>query len=294
MSVAVDEQTFVANKPCSLDDKLKSKIDGLLDAYTCFSPDHNTSFFKHHSHDEHRHHQRCHHHRGKKTAAFHHHARLPCPSFIIKSGTAIERLVTAYLNKITNQNFEKVSGVLTELVSKGKVDVKTITHIVLQKCEKHSCYIDIFVKLLCNIHNACDAEKQLLVHKVLLMYMQDFLTAQDFLKFKFHNESYSTFCDNVTSKTTMIGKHKTILALTRHLLNDKKDSYFESVFKEMRTGMGGNEDVCELLLDFVIEFIKVDRGFHIQVKDFFDIYNMGRLTNKARFKVMDIYAYKAF
>ena len=77
-------------------------------------------------------------------------------------------------------------------------------------------------------------------------------------------------------------------------MNDKKDSYFESVFKEMRTGMGGNEDVCELLLDFVIEFIKVDRGFHIQVKDFFDIYNMGRLTNKARFKVMDIYAYKAF
>ena len=292
MSIAVDEHTFLEHRPSSIDAKLKTKIDSMLDAYACFSADH-TSFFKHHSHhDEHRHHHRCRH--GKKAHASFQHARIPSPAFINKTGTALERLITAYLNKLTNQNFEKVSGVLTELVSKGKVDVKTITMTILQKCEKHSCYIDIFVKLMCNLHNACDADKQVIVHKVLLKYMHDFLTAQDFLKFKFQNESYLTFCDNVMSKTTMIGKHKTILALTRHLLNEKKDSYFESVFKELKTGIGENEDVSELLLDFVMEFVKVDRVFHIKVKSFFDVYNCQCLTNKARFKVMDIYAYKAF
>jgi hypothetical protein len=293
MSVAIDEDTFNSYMPGEIDDKLKAKIDGLLDTYSCFTSDH-TSFFKHHSHHDdhhHRHSNRC--NRNRKSHLSSHKSLAP-PTLIFKSGTSLERLINAYLNKVTNQNFEKVNGVMTEIVAKGKVDIKITTQTILGKCEKHTCYIDIFVRLLCNMYSACDAEKQALMYMVLLQYMQEFLCAQEYLKFKLSNDNYSSFCDTISMKASMIGKHRTILSLTRHLLNDKKDMYFQSVFNEVKSGMTASDDVAELLLDFMLEFIKCDRVFHVQVKAFFDGHGTCDLTNKARFKVMDIYAYKTF
>jgi hypothetical protein len=293
MSVAIDEHTFHAHMPADIDDKLKERIDAILEKYSCFSADH-TSFFKNHFHHEdhqYRHTSRYNRHRKHNHAAASHKS---APTIIFKAGTSLDRLVNAYLNKITNQNFDKITGVLTDIVAKEKIDIITTTLTILKKCEKHSCYIDIFVRLLCNIYNVCDADKQALMYKVLSQYMHDFLDTQEYLRFKLHNDNYSAFCDNISTKSSMIGKHKTILSLTRNVLLDKKDMYFQHVFNEVKDHAMANDDVCELLLDFMFEFVKMDRSFHITVKSFFDVHGTCAMSNKARFKVMDIYAYKTF
>jgi hypothetical protein len=164
---------------------------------------------------------------------------------------------------------------------------------VLEKCYTQMCFIDLFMRLLCDIYNACDDAQKTNMQDELEMFVSNFLTRQEFLVFELKlSSNYDEFCDTLLHRNVLIGQHKTIIALLTHFMTaDHKEKYFVAIF-DLFSNFCGNDEIYELLLDFILDFAKCDQGYAVRMRTYFqdDKTEWQQTSNKARYKIMDIIA----
>jgi hypothetical protein len=321
MAATMTEDAFHALKPSTYDDCVVDKIRALLDAYECFKAPsvtdppsrpsyHHAGGFHHHNNNN----NNNHHHQGggggintnrRSVRSSHHHGHGHGhhghhPSILTKR-TVIGgdpdknvRRVKACLNKITHDNYPKMRKAIQAVVDEDGVE-PTVA-LVLEKCYTQTCFLDLFVCLLCDIHaDACRAHQQAL-RAALEAFVGDYLDRREFMAYKVKpSTTYDDFCESVLHRTTLVGKHKTILALFEQILSDDarlRESYLSAMFGAFAAFPAGESmEIYELLLDLMQEVVRTDRAYAGKVRAYFeaeDARASAARSNKARYKIMDL------
>jgi hypothetical protein len=303
--ITIDESVFQAHKPAiDENDSIVMKITKMLEGYDCFNESvvlthhhhHNSSNKGNHKHNfRNNHHKRNEHHQNRNENVSHncpHHFR----KFITNSSqTSNDRITTTLLNKLSQQNYKKISEQIIKHLDKN--NIKRFVDLVLEKCQRQSIFLDLYIDMLYDIYNKHFNEMRQIIHETLLSYINDYMKQRDFMTdFELDSEDYDTFCNNVDNKKQIIGKHKTILAVVMRILKcNMVDDYFKVMFDEIitmdeKSHTLHDHERHELMLDILADFVKADIKYRAFVEKYYsnNTHVLNNYTSKAKFKVMDI------
>jgi hypothetical protein len=296
------EGVFLSHKPQECDKTVMERISKLLDAYDCFRTDNAMLGCKHSFGQEGQERPRYSNSffpRGGMTNYMskrnprlrsHHHNDATMPKFNVGMAHS-ERQVRACLNKMTHQNYKKMSVAVLAIIKDN--GIQPTLDFVLEKCYTQVCFMDLFMCLLCDIYESCGQVDQSDMETVLREFVESFLRREEFLLFQLkHTANYSEFCDTILQRNVLIGQHKTILALMTHLLDkESKETYFATMFK-IFINFTGSHEIYELLLDFITDCCKHDSRYASKIKTYFEVEKTDwrETSNKARYKIMDMIA----
>jgi hypothetical protein len=265
------EDVFYSLMNCPKNTDLVKKLSELLDKYACFHD--YTSFTSYKS---------------KKT--FHQPIRrkISNPNF-----TNIEREVTCLLNKITRSNYKSISRQILDLVNDNNLEI--MIQCVLDKCQKQTCFLDLYISILMEINNKASLTMKHSMSGLISSFIDDFIAKREFNDYQLDGDNYDEFCSNVSNKKHILGKHKTVLELmVKVLKNDHIDDYFDSMFNEViemdKEQESEHQDKRELVLEILQDFTKVHNKYQIMIKQYYSSNNevLDYYSMKAKFKVMDI------
>lgn len=302
--ITIDESVFKAHKPTiDENDSIVMKITKMLEGYDCFNESivlthhhHNSSNRGNNKHNfRHNHYKRNEHHHNRNenvpNNCPHHHRKF----FTNSTQTSNDRITTTLLNKLSQQNYKKISEQIIKHLDKN--NIKRFIDLVLEKCQRQSIFLDLYIDMLCDIYNKHFNEMKQIIHETLLSYINDYMKQRDFMNdFELDSEDYDTFCNNVDNKKQIIGKHKTILAVVMRILKcNMVDDYFKVMFDEIITMDEKNHTLHdherhELMLDILADFVKADIKYRAFVEKYYsnNTHVLNNYTSKAKFKVMDI------
>lgn len=318
----ISEDTFHALKPSTYDDCIVSKIRALLDTYECFkmpcatdppsrpsyhhaangfqssnNNNNNTNNNNHHHHGQgintNRRSMRSRHFGGDSHHHHHHPSTLAKRTVIGGDPDKNVRRVKACLNKITHDNYPRMRQAIQAVVDEDGVHPTIL--LVLEKCYTQTCFLDLFVCLICDIHTDASHAHQLEIRAALEAFVTDYMQRREYMAYNVKpSATYDDFCATVLHRNTLIGQHKTILALFAQILSDDarlKESYLSAMFEAFATfpASGESTEIYELLLDLMHEVIKTDRAYAGKVRACFEAEDphVSR-SNKARYKIMDL------
>ena len=245
-----------------------------------------------------------------------------------KKPVTYERELQSVLNKLTRHNYSKLSASVLDFEPNTHLDIFVAT--LLEKCYTQTCFLDLFVSLLCDLHRSADADTKTRIDTTLVLFVDQFVRCEDITSFRIRStiHDYDGFCKDMSVRNRIVGKHRTILALLNQVLLDesKRAVYLHSMFEALDQsvpshrsdelsgdggggGGGGNgdggecerrstptsSDAYELLLDLMMDFVKADASMAQRVRGHFRDTGHFRedaahLTNRARFKIRDIMA----
>jgi hypothetical protein len=281
--VQINEDTFrkYQNSVCE-DVQLTKRVGEILNKYACF---HDYSAFqsysknkKHVSHTNHHH-----------TQPHISHQRKP----ILSNQSTLQREITALLNKISRDKYEKISKQILHLCNPKTI--KEITKNVLEKCQKQPGFLELYVGIIHDIYMKSNIDLKKLITQILSEYIDDFVEKREFENYHLDSIDYNEFCCNMDNKKQIIGKHKTILAIIHKILrNNTIDEYFNIMFNEIIVMNKENErnDVerLELLLDIMTDFVKTDKRYQTHIGKYYSTHVkiLESYSMKAKFKVMNI------
>jgi hypothetical protein len=200
------------------------------------------------------------------------------------------RRVKACLNKITHDNYHKMIHAIQAVVSED--GVQPTINLVLEKCYTQTCFLNLFVCLLCDVHAKATQIHKNEIRAVLEAFVKDYMDRNEIMGYKIKpSTTYDDFCVTVLHRNTLLGQHKTILALFEHILSDHgalRHDYFEGMFDAFAT-FSGSMDIYELMLDLMMEVVKCNRVYAGKMRAHFEA-DGGYLqkSNKARYKIMDL------
>jgi Mn-dependent DtxR family transcriptional regulator len=290
--IKIDESCFTKNKmEVDENDPTIQKVQKLLEKYTCFN-----DFNSFHSYSKTKHYKNNHSH---NNSGGHHHSQQNCKfshqrkHIVNLTQKGNDRNTNSLLNKLSRRNYETILEKLHHYITFDNV-VSFIKNI-LDKCQKQSCFLELYINLLYDIYHRSSMEIKHVISQVLLEYISEFMDNREFKNYQLDSENYLQFCNNIDNKKQIIGKHKTILSLILKILrNNMIDDYFNSMFNEIKhiDNNYTKEDYerHELLLEIIGDFVRAD----IKYKSFIEKYYhsnkqiLESYSLKARFKVMDI------
>ena len=214
-----------------------------------------------------------------------------------------ERRVQSVLNKLTRQNYKKLVASLLEQLKDD--DVEALIEHILRKCYTQTCFLDLFVRLLVDLHASCTDENRRAIDRAIDVFVQGFVNNRDMLLFRIKGgtEDYGQFCDTMMQRNHIVGKHKTILSLIRSNMHESSGAvYLDAIMRILNESDDAPQDAYELLLDFMMDFVKFDAQIAAKVQRYFadtsDADNTGacgktqnKMSNKAKFKIRDILSY---
>jgi hypothetical protein len=302
--ITIDESVFLAHKPIvDENDSIVMKISKLLEGYDCFNE---TTVFAHSHKGHHKHGSRPNHH---KRTDNHHSANMFKRSDTSSNNlspqfrkpifnalqTSNDRITTTLLNKLSEQNYTKISEQIIKHLDKN--NIKRFVDLVLEKCQKQSIYLNLYIDILYDIYNNSFNEMRQIIYETLSSYINDYMKHMDFISsYELDSNDYDTFCHNVANKKHIIGKHKTILAVVMKILkNNMIDDYFKVMFDEiinmdeLKNNIHDHER-HELMLDILVDFVNADVKYRAFVEKYYsnNSHVLKNYTSKAKFKVMDI------
>jgi hypothetical protein len=303
-----------------LNDKIAQRIGSLLASYTCFKegphllPSPNHTFNPKYANKGHA--NAIHHHGGQHTNKnrLDYVSRRRNPHYASDARstttmpinqrrpkqTSVEREITSMLNKITNGNYERISAVLKTLTFDNADNLSIFLSHILAKCQRQACFITLYLTLLQDIHQSSSEEMQNRIKDFVSDHVTKALYAQTELQsFTLRSKNYDEFCSHLITKSDIIGNHKTILQIMElypHMMRPDMlmDSYFEDIFRQTRdvgemTSSHRNTDLHELLLEMLIDFVKLNTVWKARIENYFSEKNkLDTYSSKAKFKVMDI------
>ena len=331
------ESEFIRLKPIEPDETIRDRLNKLLDDYECFkSPDiharnrigqesHGTGFAKERkggcgamssstsstSSSSSSHHRR--HTSNNPIAApfhhYHHHKRGQMPPYRKnhipgvpgppKRPPTYERELQSTLNKLTRHNYVKLATAILDFKCDKNLDLLVAS--LLEKCYTQTCFLDLFICLLCDLHASSGDDVKTRIDNALAVFVTTFMGSDNLLSFRIRSttKDYEGFCTDISNRNQIVGKHRTILALLERML----DKRYGNVY--LRTMLGAlddslqneqsvNTDAYELLLDMMMDFVKADAGMAAQIRDHFETKGVrsdalpSNISTRARFKICDI------
>jgi hypothetical protein len=217
---------------------------------------------------------------------------------ITNNMTSFERHVGGMLNKLTRHNYIKLSQKILSLNNGGRADpsiadINTLMGIILEKCWTQACFVDLFVSLISDLYKSSDESSKEVIVTSINCFISNFVENEDFFFKQFANSSdkdYINMCDKMAHKTHMYGKHKTILLLLKHVLHTSRiNSYLTAIIHLYDSAdRVFASDTYELLLDFLNEFTNYNNEVAVFVRDYLKKETPQNMTNRARYKLMDI------
>jgi hypothetical protein len=312
--IVIEPSIFYKLKDSPVNDKITQRIGSLLASYPCFKEgphllpapatfnpkyaNKNYSNSNHHHHHTHSSRNRVDYTSRRRNADYR-------PSVIAihrkPKQMSAERDITGMLNKITKGNYERIAAMLKTLTSETEGNMTIFLSQILSKCQRQVCFITLYLSLLEDVHQNASQEMQDHIRKVISDHVTKALGgAQTGLEsFTLKSKSYDEFCNHLLTKGDIIGNHKTILQIMDsypHMMtrNMQLDSYFEDIFQQTRdvgetTSSHRNTDLHELLLEMLVDFVKLNTVWKARIATYFSDKNkMHSYSSKARFQVMDI------
>lgn len=291
--IKLDESVFHTHKPRFEDnenDPVLVKVSRCLEKYGCFN-----DFNSFHSYGKTKHHKG---HQNTPGHNHHHSYQHGKVAYQRKQITNLsqsgnDRNTNALLNKLSRRNYDTILDKLQRFVTLE--NVRTFVQNILDKCQKQSCFLDLYINLLYDIYNRSSIEVKHIISKVLLEYIGDFIEHRGFKDYQLDSKNYLQFCQNVDNKKQIIGKHKTILALILRILrNNMIDDYFNAMFSEIKNidnnSCKEDNERHELLLEIMADFVKADIKYKTFIEKYYHTNSnlLDTYSLKARFKVMDI------
>jgi hypothetical protein len=333
--VRLPEEVFARLRPTSIDEGIKTRLDKLLDHYECFkvtdtltrprsANESGVPLFRDkrlHGNVVHggRHGRQygstspstaSHGHLNKRSSGFGSHRKpmhhtggfgAPLPKQRIMT---YDRELKATLNKLTRHNYGKLSSSILNFKDDTNIDL--LLSSLLEKCYTQSCFLDIFVSLIVDLYAVADADTKSNIDTALTQFVTQFMGCTQLLNFRMRNTNtdYDGFCDDMIMRNSIVGKHRTILALLNRILDKHfRQVYLGAMLGVLDTSMASEErrvdahsDAYELILDLMMDFVQADAAMATQIKDHFTSKGMLRdalpanISNRARFKIKDILA----
>lgn len=209
-----------------------------------------------------------------------------------------ERQITSLLNKITKDNYGKMSVCIKELTFSNERCLSLVLNEILCKCQRQVCFLQTYMLLLRDIHSAAPDGAKGTINDYLRNHVLHVTDNSRLDSFKLQTPNYDDFCRNLNNKSEIIGKHKTAIALLGsypqivNAANGSLGKYFDEIFKhtiDVGESNGRNTDLHELLLEMLWDFIRLDVMWKEKITKYFaGAHRMDTFSPKARFQVMDI------
>jgi hypothetical protein len=296
--IHIDENVFLKYKK-SESDTISTKISTTLSNFNCFNDYSAFISYKskkfnsqNHSHHHHHHHNHNHNHNHSHGHSNHNVVRQR-RKLINDSQTEFDRDITALLNKISKQNYGVITKNILKLITPE--NTSEIISNILKKCSRQTCFIDIYINILKEVYSHSDMDCKDEIQQQLNKYIDDFITGNEIKKFQLDSVDYNQFCNNMSNKSEIIGKHKTIIALEKKILqNNIIDEYFNSMFNEIiqmdNIYVKDDFERHELLLDIMTDFVKANITYKVILEKYYKTHleTLKSYTSKARFKVLDM------
>jgi hypothetical protein len=285
--IQITTDVFYNHKDVVQNNDLSIKIKAILDKYACF---HDYTAFQSYT-------SRSKKHNNNNAQSSTYSAR---PKLINNSKqTGTEREITGLLNKISKQNYSTILRQILRIIDASNTNEIVVN--ILQKCYKQPCFIDIYIGLLHDLYVKSNNETRQRVYTLLSEYIMNFIHGQEFKTFHLDSANYDEFCQNMTNKNDIIGKHRTIIAVIMKILrNNLIDEYFNIMFNEIiqLDNLYEKEEFerHELLLDIMSDFVKVDTKYKGYIEKYYKthVQILEGYTSKARFKVLDMVTIQVF
>lgn len=209
-----------------------------------------------------------------------------------------ERQITALLNKITRENYGKMSTYIKDLTFSNERCLSLVLNEILSKCQRQVCFLQTYMLLLKDIHSAAPEDAKRTIKDYLRNHVTHVTDNSRLDSFKLQTSDYNDFCANLNKKSEIIGKHKTAIALLGiypnivNAANNSLGKYFDDIFKhivDVGESTVRNTDLHELLLEMLWDFIRLDVMWKEKITNYFSgDHRMDTFSQKAKFQVMDI------
>jgi hypothetical protein len=316
-AVQVPESAFRNLMPMRPDDSVAEKIERLLQDYTCFSNDHilfskmqqqrsapvswrpSSSMNRHRyvNHSSSRHQSVASMMESSRGGGSQGAFRGRGKNFLVNNHQIhdFERALQSALNKITENNFDSLSKRVKEIfdMQQHGNDVARTTKLIitqiLQKCYTQVALLNVYCRLIGELRTAANASTRDVIDDVVDDFVNDYvangLTSVTGESYVHQKTQYDEFCKAVITRSHLIGKHLTILAMIQNFLYVRGTGYLECVLDIYRTGSDGVQQ--ELMLDILLEFVKFDNNLAAKIQEY-----VGKTkfvsSQRARFKMQDI------
>jgi hypothetical protein len=284
--IQISQKVFLDHKNVEPELAIKEKLNTLLDKFACFHD--YTAFQSYSKPKKHNHHSHNNHHHS------HHHIPVNRTKLVNKTQTSMDRELTGLLNKLTKQNYNAILRQILKMTNDANINL--VVSSILNICHIQSCYIDLYISVLNEFYTKSNNENRALIHKLLSDYIQEFIEHKEFKHYQLDSLNYDEFCNNLTNKNQIIGKHKTILAVIIKILrNNLIDEYFNIMFNEIiqmdnKDFVKEGVEKHELLLDIMTDFVKVDNKYRKYIEKYYTSHSkiLQNYSVKAKFKVLDM------
>jgi hypothetical protein len=300
--IVIEPSLFYELKDSVHNEKITQRIASLLDSYKCFkeAPQaipmqsyHFPAKFPNRPH--------CNSHHQSKTRYDHAVKRKSAVPVIVRrpKQLTVEREITAMLNKITKGNYNKLSKTITKLTLSSDEGLGVILTQLFIKCQRQVCFMTLYLSLLEDIHRAAPVEMKSTISDFVSEHVTRVCAEAGHDTFSLQSANYDEFCGCLARKGEIIGNHKTVLQIMGaypHMIrkDSQLDAYFEDIFKHTcdvgeSVAMPRNNDLHELLLEMLVDFVKLNDVWKARIASYFSDKNKMQLfSHKAKFQVMDI------
>ena len=299
--IVIEPSIFYELKDSVYNEKITQRIASMLDSYSCFKDgapmqsNHFPAKFLNRPHSNSHHQSKTRYdHAVKRKHALPVIVHRPIP----KQWT-VEREITAMLNKITKGNYNKLSKTITKLTLSSNEGLGIILSQLFTKCQRQVCFMTLYLSLLEDIHREAPVEMQSTICDFVSEHVNRVCAEAGHNTFSLQSTNYDEFCGCLARKGEIIGKHKTVLQIMGaypHMIHtdSQLDAYFEDIFKHTcdvgeSVATPRNNDLHELLLEMLVDFVKVNHVWKERIASYFSDKNKMQLfSHKAKFQVMDI------
>jgi hypothetical protein len=159
-----------------------------------------------------------------------------------KRPPSYERELQSTLNKLTRHNYTKLARAIMSFRNDANLD--HLVSSLLEKCYTQTCFLDLFVGLICDLYETADTGTRARINGALALFVTSFIGSENLTTFRIRNHTtdYDGFCDDMLMRTKIVGKHRTILALVKCLLDkDYGKLYLGAMLGALDESMGGIE-----------------------------------------------------